>query len=86
MPFNSADLVRASQDGDIGRVTEVLASGVDVNSQNEHGMGSLLTFVPTVDPTRDGCSAAASANHFTSPHLNACADHAGWASCDDLRG
>lgn len=48
MPFNATDLVRASQEGDLDRVKAVLTSGVDVNSQDEHGMGPLLTFEPSV--------------------------------------
>lgn len=48
MFYKSADLVHASQEGDLDRVKAILDSGVDVNGKNEHGMGSLLTFEPTV--------------------------------------
>jgi uncharacterized protein len=48
MSNNSADLVRASQEGDLDEVKALLRSGVDVNCQNEHGMGPLLTCEPSV--------------------------------------
>jgi ankyrin repeat protein len=48
MLTNSPDLVQASYEGDLARVRALLSSGVDVNSQNEHGMGALLTFVPSL--------------------------------------
>ena len=48
MPPNSPDLVQASHDGDLTKVRALLQSGVEVNSQNEHGMGALLTFVPSM--------------------------------------
>jgi ankyrin repeat protein len=48
MPFNSPELVRASQRGDLAAVRKLVESGADVNSTGEHGMGPLLTFTPAV--------------------------------------
>jgi hypothetical protein len=48
MPFNSPELVQASQEGDLATVRRLLDSGADVNSTDEHGMGPLLTFTPSV--------------------------------------
>jgi cytohesin len=48
MPFNSPELVRASQQGDLKAVRELVESGADVNSVGDHGMGPLLTFMPSV--------------------------------------
>ena len=45
---NSAELVRASQQGDLAKVRKLIEVGVDVNSTDEHGMGPLLTFTPSV--------------------------------------
>ena len=43
MPFNSVELVRVSQAGDLDRVRTLVDSGADVNSIGEHGIGPLLT-------------------------------------------
>ncbi len=48
MPFNSPELVRNSQQGDLAAVRRLIESGADVNSVDEHGMGPLLTFHPAV--------------------------------------
>ena len=48
MPFNSPELVRASQQGDLAAVRKLVESGADVNSVGDHGMGPLLTFAPAV--------------------------------------
>lgn len=48
MPFNSPELVRASQRGDLAAVRQLVESGADVNSVGDHGMGPLLTFTPPV--------------------------------------
>jgi ankyrin repeat protein len=48
MPFNSPELVRASQQGDLATVRNLVESGADVNSVGDHGMGPLLTFTPAV--------------------------------------
>lgn len=48
MPFNSPELVRSSQQGDLAAVQRLVESGADVNSVGEHGMGPLLTFHPAV--------------------------------------
>jgi uncharacterized protein len=48
MPFNSPELVRASQQGDLATVRRLVESGADVNSVGDHGMGPLLTFTPAV--------------------------------------
>jgi len=48
MPFNSPELVKASQDGDLEKVRRLVESGADVNSVGDHGMGPLLTFTPAV--------------------------------------
>ena len=48
MPFNSPELVRASQQGDLPAVRQLVESGADVNSVGDHGMGPLLTFTPAV--------------------------------------
>ena len=48
MPLNSPELVHASQKGDLATVRRLVESGVDVNSTDEHGMGPLLTFTPSV--------------------------------------
>jgi ankyrin repeat protein len=48
MTFNSAELVRASQQGDLATVRQLIESGADVNSVGDHGIGPLLTFVPSV--------------------------------------
>jgi ankyrin repeat protein len=48
MPFNSPELVRASQAGDLATVRRLVESGADVNSVGDHGMGPLLTFEPAV--------------------------------------
>ena len=45
---NSPQLVRASLQGDLALVRKLVESGVDVNSTDEHGMGPLLTFTPSV--------------------------------------
>jgi uncharacterized protein len=47
-PFNSPELVLASLKGDLATVRNLLESGADVNSKDEHGMGPLLTFTPSV--------------------------------------
>jgi uncharacterized protein len=46
--FNSPELVRASQQGDLAAVRKLVESGADVNSVGDHGMGPLLTFTPAV--------------------------------------
>lgn len=48
MPLNSPELVRASQKGDLESVRQFVEAGVEVNSTDEHGMGPLLTFTPSV--------------------------------------
>lgn len=48
MSFNSPELVRSSQQGDLAAVQGLVESGADVNSIGEHGMGPLLTFTPAV--------------------------------------
>lgn len=48
MPFNSPELVRASRQGDLATVRNLVESGADVNSVGDHGMGPLLTFTPAV--------------------------------------
>src|SRR4029453_3655440 len=48
MPFNSPELVRASQEGDLATVRKLVESDADVNSVGDHGMGPLLTFTPVV--------------------------------------
>lgn len=48
MTLNSPELVRASLDGDLATVCELVASGADVNSKDEHGIGPLLSFTPAV--------------------------------------
>jgi cytohesin len=48
MSFDSVELVRASQRGDLAAVRELVESGADVNSAGDHGMGPLLTFTPAV--------------------------------------
>ncbi len=48
MPYNSPELVRASQQGDLAAVRKLVESGADVNSVGDHGMGPLLTFTPSV--------------------------------------
>jgi uncharacterized protein len=48
MPFNSPELVRASQHGDLATVRKLVEAGADVNSVGDHRMGSLLTFTPAV--------------------------------------
>lgn len=48
MSLKSPELVRASLQGDLATVRKLVESGVDVNSTDEHGMGPLLTFTPSV--------------------------------------
>lgn len=48
MSFNSPELVRASQRGDLAAVRTLVESGADVNSVGDHGMGPLLTRTPSV--------------------------------------
>ena len=48
MPRNSPELVRASMEGDLATVRKLIESGADVNSTDEHGMGPLLSFTPSV--------------------------------------
>jgi len=48
MAYNSIELVRASLKGDLASVRELVESGADVNSMDEHGIGPLLTFTPAV--------------------------------------
>lgn len=48
MSINSPELVQASQQGDLAAVRKLVESGFDVNSTDEHGMGPLLTFTPSV--------------------------------------
>jgi RNA polymerase sigma factor (sigma-70 family) len=48
MSHNSPELVRASVEGDLATVRKLVESGADVNSTDEHGMGPLLTFTPSV--------------------------------------
>lgn len=48
MSHNSAELVQASQQGDLAKVRRLIEAGGDVNSTDEHGMGPLLTFTPSV--------------------------------------
>jgi ankyrin repeat protein len=49
-PMNamSLDLKRAAADGDIRTVRSLVEAGADVNSTDEHGSGTLLTFHPKV--------------------------------------
>ncbi len=48
MSNNSSELVRASLQGDLTTVQQLVESGADVNSTDKHGMGPLLTFTPSV--------------------------------------
>ena len=48
MSFNSPELVRASQRGDLDAVRKLVESGADVNSVGDHGTGPLLSFTPSV--------------------------------------
>ena len=48
MTYNSPELVRASNQGDLATVRSLVESGADANSVGDHGMGPLLTFVPSV--------------------------------------
>src|SRR6266404_6349128 len=48
MSRNSPELVRASLQGDLATVRKLVESGADVNSTDEHGMGPLLSFTPSV--------------------------------------
>jgi len=48
MPQKSPELVQASFQGDLLKVQQLIESGVDVNSVDQHGMGPLLTFHPEV--------------------------------------
>ena len=48
MPPQSAELVRASLQGDLATVRKLVESGIDVNGTDEHGMGPLLAFTPAV--------------------------------------
>jgi palmitoyltransferase len=48
MHNKSAELVRASLQGDLSEVRKLIEAGVDVNGTDEHGMGPLLTFTPSV--------------------------------------
>src|SRR5688572_16428449 len=48
MSLKSPKLVRASLQGDLATVRRLVESGIDVNSTDEHGMGPLLTFAPSV--------------------------------------
>ena len=48
MPNLSPELVQASFQGDLPQVKQLLESGADVNSVDQHGMGPLLTFHPHV--------------------------------------
>jgi RNA polymerase sigma factor (sigma-70 family) len=48
MSHNSPELVRASVAGDLATVRKLVESGADLNSTDEHGMGPLLTFTPSV--------------------------------------
>ena len=48
MPPKSAELVRASLQGDLATVRKLVEAGIDVNGTDEHGMGPLLTFTPSV--------------------------------------
>jgi len=63
MTYNSPELVRASYDGDLVTVRKLVESGADVNSIDEHGMGPLLTFTPSV--TEYLLSKGADPNHQT---------------------
>ena len=46
MALQSVEFVQASHQGDLSKVKQLLESGVDPNSADEHGMGPLLTFHP----------------------------------------
>lgn len=48
MSQNSPELVLASMDGDLATVQTLVEAGADLNSTDEHGMGPLLTFTPSV--------------------------------------
>ena len=48
MTTASHELKRASFDGDLEKVRSLVESGVDVNSCDEHGSGTLLTFHPEI--------------------------------------
>src|SRR5690349_18278930 len=43
MSFNSTELVKASQDGNLQEVRRLVDAGADVNSVGGHGIGPLLT-------------------------------------------
>lgn len=46
--YNSPELVLASLEGDLEKVKNLIADGADINSEDSHGMGPLLTFTPQV--------------------------------------
>ena len=48
MAHNSPELVRASLKGDLATVRKLVENGADINSEDEHGTGPLLTFTPSV--------------------------------------
>ena len=48
MAYNSIDLVHASLRGDLESVQRLLSAGADVNSKDENGIGTLLSFTPEV--------------------------------------
>ena len=48
MENNSPELVQASLDGDLATVRAFVESGANVNSSDKHGIGTLLTFTPSV--------------------------------------
>ncbi|PHR95375.1 MAG: hypothetical protein COA78_30285 [Blastopirellula sp.] len=48
MTHNAPELVNASLQGNLAEVQQLVESGADVNSTDQHGMGPLLTFTPAV--------------------------------------
>ena len=48
MAHNSAELVEASLRGDLESVRQLVEAGADVNSQDRHGIGPLLSVTPAV--------------------------------------
>ena len=63
MAHNSPELVQASLDGNLVTVRALVESGADINSKDKHGMGTLLTFTPSV--TEYLLSQGADPNHQT---------------------
>ncbi|MGY8767790.1 MAG: ankyrin repeat domain-containing protein [Pirellulales bacterium] len=48
MTHNAPELINASLQGDLAEVQQLVESGADVNSIDQHARGPLLTFTPAV--------------------------------------